>query len=260
MSAPVCAQEKTGNESVGGSHQLEGEKEDDQPAINGGASLEGDLPMHEDLEHVDNHFVTADVALGASEGGPNRESPIGGSNFNVVGPFPFGSGAGVGRFGLGGLTCEKSPGVVRRSRLGARHKKGQAQEGKFPSPEFDRPRKRSRHEGENNDEGFGFVGFTSLTQKASDNCNQVGDRCLEGIDLNAGADPGSAGPVDPGESGFGGSGDGRSMVSDPCVQSEVDKEVERTMDIGDKLGVQLQNHSVLVKEAILVSGIKLVPQ
>ncbi|KAM0047636.1 hypothetical protein Hdeb2414_s0008g00265581 [Helianthus debilis subsp. tardiflorus] len=77
MSAPVCAQEKSGNESAGGSHQMEGKKEDEQPAINGGASLEGDLPMHEDLEHVDNHFATADVALGASEGGPNRESPIG---------------------------------------------------------------------------------------------------------------------------------------------------------------------------------------
>ncbi|MFS8021626.1 hypothetical protein Hanom_Chr16g01429641 [Helianthus anomalus] len=147
MSAPVYAQEKSGEESVGGSQKLDGEKEVEQPAVNGGASLEGDIPMHEDLEHVVNHSATTDVALGVSVGGPNRESPIGDNNSNVVGPFPFGSGAGVGWFGLGGLTSEKSPGAVHRSRLGSRHKKGQAHEGKIPSPDVARPRKRSRQDG-----------------------------------------------------------------------------------------------------------------
>ncbi|KAF5774675.1 hypothetical protein HanRHA438_Chr13g0613941 [Helianthus annuus] len=142
MSSPVCAQEKSGEESVGWSQKLDGEKEDEQPAVNVGAPLEGDIPMHEDLEHVVNQSDTTDLAKGESVVGPNRESPIGDSNSNDVGPFPFGSGAGVGFFGLGGLTSDKSPGAFRRSRVGSRHKKGQAHEGKIPSPDVARPRKK----------------------------------------------------------------------------------------------------------------------
>ncbi|MFS7930978.1 hypothetical protein Hanom_Chr04g00350611 [Helianthus anomalus] len=83
-----------------------------------------------------------------------------GSSSIMVDPNVLADGGGPPPFGLGLATGPLKSKSYRRSVLGSRLRKGKAQGGNSCSPGCHRPIKRSRRETEEEEVGFGFVGFT----------------------------------------------------------------------------------------------------
>ncbi|MFS7998170.1 hypothetical protein Hanom_Chr12g01150551 [Helianthus anomalus] len=180
---------------------------------------EGDDSMHEELGNENIHSHSVNGVNDNSAVGPSLEPSFGGRRDNDVGPFPFGCGVGSASFGLGGLSSDRSPGPSRRARLGFRHRKGQAHEGKSYSPEEARPKKRTRQEVEVNEEGFGFVGFADSSKKTPENSIHIEDPNYVGIDLNVGTGIGDAEGVDRGEAGSGSSDNGSLVAWSSAAES-----------------------------------------
>ncbi|MFS7924438.1 hypothetical protein Hanom_Chr03g00272541 [Helianthus anomalus] len=175
VSSPVAVPGKS-REELEEIQKSVGQEESGRSPHNDGVQYEVRSPVH--VHEVNCSGQTSFVAAV----GPSLVPENVGSFSNMVDPNVLTDGGGPIPFGLGLVPGPLKPKTYRRSVLGSRIRRGKAQGGNSCSPGCHRPIKISRRELEEEEEGFGFVGFTDSLPV---NDEPVLPRNLEGIDLNA---------------------------------------------------------------------------
>ncbi|MFS7994526.1 hypothetical protein Hanom_Chr12g01107101 [Helianthus anomalus] len=134
--------------------------------------------------HAENVVINPNVveAAGPFVSVQNVDPPL-----NSVGPSGFVGGIGPSSCGLGSVNGPLKSKGIRKSSLGPKQRKGKAQAGSSSSPGDSRPLKRTRRTVEEQEEGFGFVGFTSNLSSVPGRGESGDIRNLEDIDLNVDA-------------------------------------------------------------------------
>ncbi|KAF5795822.1 putative RNA-directed DNA polymerase [Helianthus annuus] len=243
-SSPVADPVSSGGVEVDETQKLEGQ-------VEGVKSSDVDGVLNEVMSHPLVHEDNNDQQLFGDSGVGRLMSAFNSHDrSDSVGPRVSNVGDGPFYFGLDRAEGISKLRAQRKSSMGSKHRKGQAQGGCSRSPKDIRPSKRFRRDWEKQDEGFGFVGFTDYATSGDDSSGQDRIRDVAGLDLNA-----EAVPVEPDGarvevSGVGGVPLGTGGISGSAESTRVDEEVVDTVAIGDLLGVKLDKFSGMIKEAI----------
>ncbi|KAF5784274.1 hypothetical protein HanXRQr2_Chr11g0517601 [Helianthus annuus] len=187
-SSPVVGVVNSGEEEFVGSQKSEGSELEElrKSLFNVGNHPEVNPPMQMHAENCEYSNIDGAAA------DPTKLNQNVGNSSDSVGPFDFACGSGPFPFGHGVTDGPlKSRAHIRKPQLGLRSRKGKAQMGQGNSPGDIRPLKRSRTEVEEQEEGFGFVGFTSKNPYATENGRAIEDKFVEDLDLNAEANQGN---------------------------------------------------------------------
>ncbi|KAJ0667015.1 putative RNA-directed DNA polymerase [Helianthus annuus] len=201
--------------------------------IMGGGSSQGNVEsMQEEREGV----------------GPEENNGVGGHSFQPAERHGINFLVGSGNVG-----CSKRH---RRSRLGPRSKLGQSSSSNVleVSPGSLRPNKRVRSEPDDFPPGFGYVGFTSRVGEGAAFSQTEKDGSNGNLDLNVSAlaeDPPAEERVgDPVIEG----GDAEQGGIDPVARSSFEKEMEKTIQVGAQIGIDLTDHTDLLRKVIFSPG------
>ncbi|KAJ0923205.1 putative endonuclease/exonuclease/phosphatase [Helianthus annuus] len=197
-------------------------------AIHVGGGDKDEVGPHREVENI----FKGDSVVGSKEG-----FCVGGPNIGGSCSFP-------------NVTSGRAQRMVK---LGPKVRSGRPCGNRVCSPSDLRPMKRVRCDEKEVEPGFGFIGFTDRASGSSEEQSLFEAQVVEGFDLNVNAIPDppvSDGSVDPVPVGSN-IGHPQMPVSNPCPQLE--KEVENTVSIGVKLGVNFQNH--VVRRSVVSSGI-----
>ncbi|KAJ0451857.1 hypothetical protein HanRHA438_Chr15g0714711 [Helianthus annuus] len=254
MSSPIGVVPEEEVQVNDGQHSV---GEEQSPRVDEGV-LHGDCgSMHEERENKGEGLVSDDGVF--ENGGIPRSA--GGSHAVPLPPEEdclnggpvFGNSSVKFNFLLG--SGDKGSKAQRKAALGPLRNKGRPAPIVVSSPGDQRPRKRCRNEEKDIEPGFGFVGFTSRSQRSSGSGNFHPD-CGDGeLDLNV-----RVASEDHGQHELSASDDPVNVSVDKVLNSggvcdRTEKEVESTVCIGQKIGVDLHNHSDFIRQVISYAGI-----
>ncbi|MFS7912460.1 hypothetical protein Hanom_Chr02g00130201 [Helianthus anomalus] len=234
---------------------MDGLEEGRKSPLIDGVQSEGLFPMHVHAENSGNITINEAAAVGPSFSGLKvNNHPA------SVGPSVFSSGNGPSSIGPDLVDGSLKSRARRKPSLGPKQRKGKAQLGKSCSPGDHRPLKRSRRVVEEQEEGFGFIGFTSNSSCVPESGRPDEGRDLDDIDLNVDVNQVplvNAGMVNCEASS---SPVGMAEQKDRVCHVEVNKEVDNTVNIGEAIGLNLHSFTGMIKDSIVNSGIKVFPQ